>query len=332
MEVALKLVYNVALLFILMLPGIIVKKCHLSTDGFGKGLSNLILYVAQPALVFLAYVRPYDQKIFFNSIYVLGLSIVAHVIFSVVTLSFFKKAPDAKRRMLRFATIFSNAAFMGIPLIAAVLGTEATLYATIYNITFNIFLWSLGVKICTDDRDVNENGLDDYDENKELAKETKHKKGASPLKAFYHPVTIAAAIGLVFFFLPIHDSIPAIVNDTFDRLAALVAPVSMIVIGLRLADMKFKGMFADKYMYIFLALRHVVLPLAVLGVVKLCGLFLPLTEAVELVVVIMASAPAATSATMFAEMYDCDADYVSKLVTVSTLLSIATMPAILLLV
>lgn len=331
MEVALKVVYNVALLFILMVPGVIMKKCHLSTDGFGKGLSNLILYVAQPALVFLAYVRPYDQKIFLNSIYVFALSIVAHIIFSVVALSFFKKAPDGRKRMLRVATIFSNAAFMGIPLIAAALGQEATLYASIYNITFNIFLWSLGVKICTDNRDTNNNGVDDYDENKELAKKTKHRKGASPLKALYHPVTIAAAVGLVFFLLPIHENIPAILNDTFDRLAALVAPLSMVVIGLRLADMNFKGMLTDKYMYLFLALRHVVLPLTVVLVVKLCGLLLPIAPEVGMVAVILASTPAATSTTMFAEMYDCDASYVSRIVTVSTLLSILTMPVILLL-
>ena len=55
-------------------------------------------------------------------------------------------------------------------------------------------------------------------------------------------------------------------------------------------------------------------------------------ELVEMVVVILAAAPAATSATMFAEKYDCDANYVSRLVTVSTLLSIVTMPLILLLV
>jgi predicted permease len=114
-------------------------------------------------------------------------------------------------------------------------------------------------------------------------------------------------------------------------LKGLVAPLSMVVIGLRLADMKFDGMLKDKYMYLFLALRHVILPLAVVGVVKLAGLFITIDPVVGMVCVILAAAPAATSATMFAEMYDCDANYVSRLVTVSTLLSILTMPVILLL-
>ena len=322
--IALKVIYNVALLFIMMLPGIIMKKCRMSVDGFGKGLSNLVLYIAQPALVFMAYVRPYSREILINSLYVLVLSIVVHGIFSAVALVSYKNSPDGMRRMLRFATIFSNAAFMGIPLIKAVLGAEATVYASIYNITFNLFLWSLGVYICTDKRDRNANGIEDDVE------ELKHK--ASPLKALYHPVTIAAALGLVFFILPIETYIPAILTETLEKLGNLVAPLSMMVIGLRLAEMDFKGAFKDKNMYLFLALRHVVLPLAALGLVKLVGLVIPVSELVEMVIVILAAAPAATSATMFAEMYDCDAVYVSRLVTLSTLLSIVTMPLILLLV
>lgn len=327
MDVALKVIYNVALLFIMMIPGILLKKCHLSTDGIGKGISNLVLYIAQPALIFLAYLRPFDQEILINSAYVLVLSIVVHVIFSVVAMNCFKKSPDGARRMLRFATIFSNAAFMGIPLISAVLEDTypgATVYASIYNITFNLFLWSLGVYICTDKRDVNENGIEDDEEH--------IKQGASPLKALYHPVTIAAAIGLVFFILPIETYVPGLLTESFTMLKNLVAPLSMVVIGLRLADMDFKGIFKDKDMYIFLLLRHILLPLASLGVIKLVGLLIDIPTVVEMVVIIMASAPAATSATMFAEKYDCDANYVSRLVTVSTLISIVTMPLILLLV
>ena len=324
MDIAIKVIYNVALLFIMMIPGILMKKCKLSVDGFGKGISNLVLYIAQPALVFMAYVRPFAKEILINSLYVLGLSMIVHGIFAVVALMSYKKAPDGMRRMLRFATIFSNAAFMGMPLIKEVLGDEATVYASIYNITFNLFLWSLGVYICTDKRDRNENGIEDDEE------EIKHK--ASPLKALYHPVTIAAALGLIVFILPIETHIPAILTETLVKLGNLVAPLSMMVIGLRLADMSFKGILKDKYMYIFLALRHVALPLLTLGLVKLVGLVLPVHELVEMVVVILAAAPAATSATMFAEKYDCDANYVSRLVTVSTLLSIVTMPLILLLV
>ena len=325
-------IYNVGLLFLLMIPGIILKKAKMIPDGFGKGLSNLVLYIAQPALIFLAYIKPFDVNILINSVYVLVFSVIAHALFAAVALMLFKGAVDSKRRMLRFATIFSNAAFMGIPLIGAVLEDQfpgATLYASIYNITFNLFLWSLGVRICTQNRDIDNDGIDDHVEAK--------AEGASIVKALLHPVTIAAAIGLVFFIFPITNYIPevvwSLVSDTATHLKNLVAPLSMIVIGLRLPDIKFRGMEKDKYMYLFLALRHLLLPLAVVAVLKLAGLTgLNIHPAVAPVVLILASAPAASSATMFAEKYDCDATYVSRLVTVSTLLSIVTMPLILLLI
>lgn len=326
MEIAVKLIYNVALLFIMMIPGVLMKKCRLCSDGFGKGLSNLVLYIAQPALTFVAYLRPYDERIMINALYVFGFSIVLHALFAAVAMLCFKKAPDSMRRMLRFATIFSNVAFMGIPLIAAVLEADypgSTVYALLYSITFNLFLWSLGAWICTNGRDTNDNNVDDFSDNKK----------ASILTALIHPTTIASAIGLIFFIFPIHSYVNGtIIEESFVMLKGLVAPLSMVVIGLRLSDMSFKGVHKDKEMYVFIALRHIILPLLSLAIVKLVGILVELDPAVEMVTVILAAAPAATSATMFAEKFDCDAMYVSRLVTISTLISIVTIPLILLLV
>ena len=329
-----KLVYNVAVMFVMMLPGIIMKKCRLTPDGFGKGLSNLVLYIAQPALIFLAYVRPYDSAVLVNILYVLLFSIVAHVIFAVIALRTFGKTPDGRRRMLRFATVFSNAAFMGIPLIGKVLGDGATIYASVYNITFNLFLWSFGVYLCTEGRDHDYDGDVDSDD-KKLARK---KLLASMKKAILHPVTLAAFVGLFFFFLPIDtlitgdNYVSGLIFESLEMLKSLVIPLSMAVIGLRLADIDFRGIFKDKPMYLFLALRHLVLPALVFAVMRLISLLnIGITNDVILVVLIMACAPAASSATMFAERYDCDAAYVSKLVAISTILSIATMPLVILL-
>ena len=329
-----KIIYNVAVMFMMMIPGILIKKFRLAPDTFGKGISNLVLYIAQPALIFLAYVRPYDSKVLSNILYVLLFSIVAHVIFAFVALRFFNKEPEGRRRMLRFATVFSNAAFMGIPLIEKVLGAEATLYASVYNITFNMVLWSLGVYLCTEGKD--EDGDGDIDTPEE--RRHNHPLRKSLLKAALHPVTIAAVIGLFFFFLPIDGLITGgaffsgLIFDALTMLKQLVIPLSMTVIGLRIAEINFKGYFKDRSLYVFIALRHFLLPAAVFAVMRLLSLTgLGISIDVIKVVLIMACAPAASSATMFAERYDCDAAYVSRLVAVSTLLSIVTMPLVILL-
>lgn len=341
MSIVSDIIYNVAILFIMMIPGVILKKTKMISEGFGKGLSNLVLYIAQPALIFLAYIRDFDKLILINSIYVLVFSVVAHSLFAIVALYVFKNGPDAKARMLKFVTIFANAAFMGIPLINAVLEKSypgSTLYASIYNITFNLFLWSLGVNICTKGKDKNKDGVDDYKEVSKLfpseIDDEKIKDGSgSILKAILHPVTIAALAGLVFFILPINNYVPGIVIESLTMLKNLVAPLSMVVIGLRLPDIDFKGIFKDKSMYIFLALRHIALPMLLLGFMKLVALIgFDIHPAVSSVVIILASTPAATSATMFAEKFDCDSAYVSKLVAVSTILCILTMPLVMLFV
>ena len=321
------IIHNVTLFFIMMVPGIIMKKKNMVTDTFGKCLSGLVLYIAQPALIFLAYLRDFDMNILVNSVWVFLLSVIIHSLFSAVAMISFRRAPESVSRMLKFATVFSNAAFMGIPLIRAVLEPSfpgATMYASIYNITFNLFLWSLGVYICTSGRDGNR-------EERIGSAERRRARVKSILsvtaKVLIHPVTLAAALGLIFFILPINSYVPAIVVESLTMLQSLVAPLSMLIIGIRLAEMNIRDIFRDKHMYLFLALRHILLPLAVILIVKILPLIgLNIHESVGMVSVILASTPAASSVTMFAERYDCDAQYASRAVVTSTLLSVITMP------
>ena len=106
----------------------------------------------------------------------------------------------------------------------------------------------------------------------------------------------------------------------------------MVVIGIRLADIDFHGFFSDVYVYVFLILRHIALPVAVVLMIKgLMLLGMPISDTVASVTVILAATPAASSATMLSEKFDCDAAYVSKLVALSTIVSILTMPLVIML-
>lgn len=316
------LVFNVALLFIMMIPGFIMIKARLCDEGFSKGISNLVLYIAQPALIIYSYID-YDGNfldIWQNLLTVFLLSVFAHVLFSVIALLSFRGAPDSMRRVLRFVTVFANAAFMGIPLVQAILGSEFAIYASIYNITFNLFLWTFGVYLCT-------NGRSGESENSTAA-----HKGAplnTAVRLIIHPVTLASIVGITLLALGVNTKSCdlGLFADSLFMLKNLVAPLSMLVIGLKIANVNFKRAFNDVYLYFFLFLRHFLLPLAVIGFIKLLGgIGIYISDAAALVTVILAATPAATSATMFAVKYDCDAEYTTRLVTISTLLSIATIP------
>ncbi len=329
-----QLIINVAVLFVMMIPGIILKKCGMVSDTFGKGISNLVLYIAQPSLILCAYLdcTLRFSEIWKNILWVLLFSVIAHLLFALVATRTFGSVPDGQRRMLRFATIFSNAAFMGIPLIQVVCGSEAAIYASIYNITFNLFLWTLGVYLCTRVDGVDHDGDGDSDGIDELIGLHKTgKKEISFTKVLLHPVTLASVVGVLCLILQINRVTVELgmVWDCLSMLKGLVAPLSMVVIGLRLVDIQWKGAFGDRPMYWFLVLRHVLLPLGVLALMKgvvLAGISIPWLA--QDVILIMAATPAASSATMFAEKYDCDAAYVSRLVVVSTVLCIVTMPLI----
>ena len=334
----LSLVLNVGILFIMMIPGVILKKCKFCDPSFGKGISNLVLYIAQPTLIVYAYLsceRDFSE-IWQGCLITLALSLAVHGIFIGAALLFFKREPEEKKKMLRFVTVFANAAFMGIPLIEAMLGAEAAIFASIYNISFNLFLWTFGVYICT-----RKTGEDlDCDGDSDLVDEliALKQSAANPLslkKLLFHPVTLASVIGVILLILGVNIELIeganlSIISESLEMIKNLVAPLSMVVIGLRLASLDMKGTLRDAGMYIFLALRHLVLPLAVLlliFLVKLAGI--PIDGTTAQVTLILAATPAASSATMFAEKYDCDANYTSRLVVISTIISIATMPLIL---
>ena len=223
--------------------------------------------------------------------------------------------------MLRFVTVFANAAFMGIPLVEAILGSEFAIYASIYNITFNLFLWTLGVYLCTGGKD------DDLEDEIGPKSGSKH----ALIKLMIHPVTVASLIGIILLDagININSYDLGLLADALFMLKNLVAPLSMLVIGLKIANVNFSRAFNDVFLYFFLFLRHFLLPLIIVGLIKLlvlCGV--PISNDAALVTVILAATPAATSATMFAVKYDCDAEYTTRLVTISTLLSIATIPLI----
>lgn len=302
---AIGLIYNVGILFLMMLPGLIMVKTKLAGEGFGKSVSNLVLYIAQPALIIKAYIRPYEETVVQNAIWVLVLAFFSHAFFALVAFLIYRNnIEEGKRRVLRFATIFSNAAFMGIPLIVGVLNEEAAIYASIYSIAFNFFSWSLGVYIFTGD-----------------------KKQASFTRVLLHPVTISSIVGVLIFLLPIDGYIPTLAVEALDMLAALVAPLSMLVIGLRLASLDLRGIFNDKWLYIYLSLRLVGLPFVIFLVMKLLSLLsLPINATVMTVIFICSATPAATATSMFSERYDGDAPYAGKLVALSTILSVVTMP------
>jgi len=326
---------SVLLLFFMMIPGYIIKKAKLGGDKLPLGFTNTILYITQPAMLVVGFFRPFDAEILKTAGVVLILSFLAHIMFYGIALLLFRGAPDFLRRVYRFSIVFANAGYMGIPLMTMVLGDEAAVYASVYIIGFNFFAWSLGCLIYTDD-----------------------KSYISPKKMLLNAATVPTFIGILLFITNAYTWLPAAVTSfTFDALTMLkntVAPMSMMVIGMRLADLKLKGAFNDRYMYLSFIMRLAVLPAAVFVLLWICKLIGFYQATAFTTVLICAATPSAALTGMFAEKFapksdpqklaEGDPDAVktaeialegsvtaSKLVSISTVLSLLTMPLIALL-
>lgn len=302
----LALLRAVALMILFIVPGFMLRKLDFADGAVAKGFANTILYVTQPAMLIVLFIRPYDASIMKTAGWVFGFGMVAHTVFYLIAMRFFKKAPDQIAKVSRFGAIFSNAGYMGIPVITAALGDEAGIYASVYIITFNIFAWSLGALIYSGD-----------------------KKYISAKKIFINPATVPIYIGLLFFLLPIDQYVPSLMIDGLTALKETVAPMSMMLIGIRLADVKFKTVLTDKWMWLTLAVRLLLLPAVIWGIMRAIGLtgwFADMTAMT--VVLICSSTPCSTITSMFAEKFDCEPVYASKAVSVSTVLSVITIPLV----
>jgi predicted permease len=297
----------VLILFVMIIPGFVMRKLKLAGDTLPLGFANTILYITQPAMLVVGFWRARDLGIIKDALVVLVLSFLTHILFLLAVKLFYKGADKERQKVYRFGTVFSNAGYMGIPLIEMAVSEEATIYASIYLIAFNFFCWSYGALIYSED-----------------------KSYISPFKMFVNAATIPTLIGIIIFATDFSSVIPTPISEfVYDALTMLkntVAPMSMMIIGMRLADLKLKGAFKDAYMYLGFALRLLVFPLGAFGLIvitKLIGL-----ETIDAfkVVLICSATPVASATSMFAEKFHSDTVSASKFVSFSTVLSLATMP------
>ena len=232
------------------------------------------------------------QIFLFSSILHAGMFFISKWIFG--------KYEGDTQKVLRFTATFSNCAFMGYPVLYSIYGKAGIFYASIFVVPFIIALWTAGVLIFKGDHDVKN----------------------SWMKVLVNPGILAVALGILMFFSGWRFSGPLV--RAFDLLGSTTTPIAMILIGSTLAEVRFKSLLSGSSVYYAAFIRLIAIPLAVLGLLMLCGV----RGTVLGVCVISAGMPAAANTAAFAESFGSDAVFASRCVFVSTLLSIFTVPAI----
>lgn len=290
---------QVLILFVLIITGYGCGKAKLFSSDAVRGMTSLVLYVVTPCVIVNSFVREFDHKM----IYGLGITLVCAFLIHAGSILLAKilihDKEKSKEIVVKFAIIFSNCGFMSLPLQQALLGEDGVFYGAVFVAVFNIMAWSYGVSLMG-------GGM----------------KSLSLKKILLNPGLIGVTLGVIIFIFSI--KLPTVLLSPIQYLAALNTPLPMLIIGYHLAESNILHAFKHKICYVVAGLRLIVIPLASLGLMYLCGI----RGDVLVSCTIAASAPVAATTTMFSLKFERDADLSVKLVSVTTVLSAVTMPLI----
>lgn len=292
---------QVIILFLIILVGVYAKKRDIISKEANKKLTSLLLEVTAPLLVITSFSFDYSPELLKNAIIVFIFGMLIHGFGALIGMFLYKKYPVKKQQILKFVTTFSNCGFMGFPILLSLYGRIGIFYGSIFLMSFYIYIWSYGVMVF------------------------KGKGGGwkNIKKAFINPGMIAVYIGLPIFLFSI--KLPTPLFSAMEMVGSMTSPLAMLIIGAILADVNFKSIFKGSGTYYASFIRLIVIPLIAFGVLTLLGLKGDILG----ICIILVAMPAAANSAIFAERLDGDAEYASKVVAVSTLLSVITIPFIL---
>lgn len=301
MELAGVVGIQVIVIFLLISVGFILVKFKMLNEEGVKQITALLLNIVTPCVLINSYQKEMQPDLVKGLLIALGLSLVSNLISILISTLVFSKQEDGKRKINIFSASYSNCGFMAIPLLTAALGSDGVFYGSAYLVIFTILSWTHGLVLCSGD-----------------------KKVISLKNIVKNPGIIGVFLAMVVFVFGI--KLPAPLKSAVEYMSYLNTPLAMIILGSYLTKVNFKKVLLNINLYIVSLLRLIISPLITVGILAL----IKINPTVASAIIITASCPTATITTLFAARYNLEADYASELVSLTTLLSIVTIPLILL--
>lgn len=289
---------QVATLFLMIGVGFVLGKMGKLTEKGRGQMSYLLLYIVCPCVMvdsFLVEATPtLVREVVMGGLFILGL----YVIGLGLSLLFFRRQPSDAQACLRFGVIFGNNGFMGLPLVESVLGSGALIYGALSVGALNLANWTIGVLLMGG------------------------KRAFSIRQAVLNPGVVGLVASFAVFLTGLR--FPAPVASAISFLGDLNTPLAMVVIGAQLADADLLAVFRQPHLYLASALRLLVIPL--IAVLLLLLLPLHLSADSFCAMVLLSAVPTAGATSLFAQRFGRDTAPAVQLITLSTLLSIVTLP------
>lgn len=300
---------QISVMFILVAVGFLCGKLKLIDKDTNTKLSSFVLEVVNPVLIFMSYQQDFDPGLLMGLGLAVALGFASYgIIIAVLTILYRGKNSDGSV-VERFAAVYSNCAFMGIPLINGLFGAEGVFYLTGYVTVFNIMVWTHGVILFG-------------------GSGTK----TSLKKVISSPAIIAIMLGLVTFLtrpltaqIVFPGSITAAVDVVLtaaDHIGGMNTPLAMICAGVTISGTELGSHIRNRGVYRAAALRLIVCPLLFWIVFR----WFPIPETVFMTVLAAAGCPAAATGTMFALRHKKCPEMSAVIFAVTTVFSAVTLP------
>lgn len=304
-------VESVAEIVIVIALGFWLRNSGRLGDEFKGNISFIIMNIALPASIFVSVLKYLTRDTLASLsgglVFAFGSFALSYIVAWLMT----KILKIRKGRRGTFINMFANAntIFIGLPLNMALFGTKSLPYFLVYYVMNTISTWAIGVFfISSDDPTVDKSEKKDFNWKKLLP---------APLVSFL--------VSLVFLLLAI--PIPDWITKTLDMVGGIVTPMSLIYIGIILADAGLKSIRFDRDTVWALVGRFIFAPAIMIGLITLgssTGHGLPNLEASTLI--IQAAAPGLAVLPILVDQSHGDVDYATNLVTTSTVLFVVVVP------
>ena len=289
-------------LFLLLVLGFVLFKCHIFDEYTNKKISALIVNVASPMLIIssIAGVEGNDKSIVFLMI---GAGILMYIGFIILGKIINRIFPFPKKDwpVYECMVVFANTGFMGYPVLLDVFGQEAVFYASLIHMAFNFFVYTYAI-MCLTKGDDNEFKLN--------------------FKQLLTPGIVLIFIGILIYLFDIQ--LPSVLMDTINSVGSLTAPLSMMMIGSSLAVYPIKDSFTDWRSYVFAFVRLIIVPFMTMIVWRL----LHINPYYANITIITNAMPVGSMVLMLATQYNANVKIVTRNIVVSTLLSVITIPIV----
>lgn len=302
-QIVLITLISVGIMLAYAVPGFATIKSKLIKPDAIPAFATILMYVCQPCLTIYSLNNvDYSWDLFKTMLIFFGISFAIQLAFIVVFFLIFKnKYDDVKYRIFTIAAASGNCAFMGVPVLEAIMPDkpEAVTLSVAFLLGMNLIGWTLSSAIITRD-----------------------KKYISLKKAFINPAMVGLVIALPLFFT--HTKLPSQISTMVTLLGKMTTPLCMIIMGMRLATNSPKSIFLQPMQYGIIAIKQLAMPLLALLIVW----FLPLELYVKQTMVILCATPVASVVLNFAEMLGEGQENAANLVLLGTSLSVVSIPFI----